>query len=318
MVKAVALLMLLILKANAFPLWFQEYTAAHRKSYTPEEADAAFRVLEPKHDHIQSHSGGLSLRLHHFSDRPRATRRLNTDRASPTTVQKKNLALPLTFDWRTHGAVTDVQEQGTCGGCYCFAGMGSLEYWWKKKTGRLERLSVQECISCTKSRIQDSEGCEGGLMEDLYELAKTYPIGRESFDPFKMRTGRCPARAPKPALRVKSYVSMSDEWGSPIEQELAHHLIAHGPIPVGISSQSMNFELYKGGILRGSHCSGEIDHAVTVVGFGIEGDTRYWIVKNSWGTRWGVDGYFYLERDKKACGINSYASFVTAVEYISL
>ena len=78
----------------------------------------------------------------------------------------------------------------------------------------------------------------------------------------------------------------------------------------------MNFELYHKGILKARHCGKEIDHAVTVVGYGIEHDTRYWIIKNSWGKKWGENGYFRLERDTNACGINSYSSFATDVEVV--
>ena len=74
--------------------------------------------------------------------------------------------------------------------------------------------------------------------------------------------------------------------------------------------------MYRHGIIKASHCGKEIDHAVTVTWFGIEGTTRYWVIKNSWGKSWGESGYFRLERGKNACGINSYSSFATSVEVV--
>jgi cathepsin L len=68
--------------------------------------------------------------------------------------------------------------------------------------------------------------------------------------------------------------------------------------------------MYRGGVLKESQCGKDIDHAVLLVGFTPE----YWIIKNSWGPRWGQAGYLYLERNKNACGINSYASFITEAE----
>lgn len=216
--------------------------------------------------------------------------------------------IPTHFDWRLKNAVTRPKRQGTCGGCYCFAAVDSLEYWWKRKTGNLKDLSVQQCIDCTNAFVQDSDGCDGGLMEDLFQLATKKPIGVASYDRFKERTGKCPHHGPiGKKIKVKSYHVMSDEWNSPIEAEMTSNLVQYGPIPIGIDSKSMNFELYRGGVIRAKHCGKDIDHAVTVVAYTPE----YWVVKNSWGTHWGEGGYFRIERGKNACGINTYSSFVT-------
>ena len=317
--------MLCIAYTMAYPQWFNDYIKEHDKKYTVEQMKKAFTILKPKYDHIQMHDGDLRLRLHKNSDKKRKTnRRLHEmkERANPIrsyfawNKKKKKLNMPLTFDWRTHGTVTEVGEQGECGGCYCFAGIDNLEHWYKKKTGQLKKLSVQECIDCTNSKIKYASGCDGGLMEDLYSMALHWPIGEQKYDPFKQRTAACPRIPPIKGIKVKHYQVMSDDLHSPIEQDLAHNLMKYGPIPVGIDSKTYNFELYRNGIIKASHCGKEIDHAVTVVGFGIEGTTRFWIVKNSWGKHWGEDGYFKLERDKNACGINTYSSFVTDVEVL--
>ena len=111
-------------------------------------------------------------------------------------------------------------------------------------------------------------------------------------------------------MRVKSYAVQSDDTHYPIEQHLAHNLVQYGPIPIGIDSTNWHFEMYRGGVLKESQCGKDIDHAVLLVGFTPE----YWIIKNSWGPHWGQAGYLYLERNKNACGINSYASFITEAE----
>jgi C1A family cysteine protease len=224
-------------------------------------------------------------------------------------LQQQSFAMPLAFDWRTHGAVTTPRAQGSCGGCYCFAGVASLEYWYHKKTGTLKDFSVQQCLDCTHQYIPDSDGCDGGLMEDLYELTKRRPLGFDSADRYRRHDSACVHSGH--GIKVKSYHSIDDEFGGHAEQQLASNLVQYGPIPVGIDSRSLNMELYRDGIIRASHCTREIDHAVTVVGYNTTGTTRYWIVKNSWGKHWGQEGYFYLERDANACGIDSYASFVT-------
>ena len=313
--------LLCITYTMAYPIWFHSYMSEHNKQYTVEQMKDAYNILQPKYTHIQSNKGDLHLRLHKNSDKIRKTnRRLHEMKKravpTPTNKKKKILNMPLTFDWRKHGTVTPVEEQGDCGGCYCFAGIHNLEHWYKKKTGHLKKLSVQECIDCTNSKIKYASGCDGGLMEDLYSMALNWPIGEQKYDPFKHRTSICPRIPPVKGIKVKSFTVMSDDVHSPIERELAHNLLKYGPIPVGIDSKTYNFELYKRGIIKAHHCGKDIDHAVTVVGYGIEGTTRYWIVKNSWGKHWGEHGYFRLQRDHNACGINSYSSFVTDVEVV--
>lgn len=66
--------------------------------------------------------------------------------------------------------------------------------------------------------------------------------------------------------------------------------------------------MYNSGILSSPDCGTDLDHAVTIVGYGKEGDTPYWIVKNSYGPTWGEKGYLRVLREpgsKKAgiCGI---------------
>lgn len=303
-----------VASCNEYPQWFHNYINEHNKEYQNHELEDVYNTLKPKYDHIQNHKGGLKLHLHSFSD-SRIKRRLKVKKRGNSTpnLKKKKLKLPPSFDWRTKGMVTHPKVQGRCGGCYCFAGIDNLEYWWKKKTGTLQKLSVQQCIDCTSDYIQDSDGCDGGLMEDVYKLATTKPITVESYDLFKFRTGKCPRHPPQgKKIKVKSYHIMSDEWNSPIEHDLSYNLIHYGPIPIGIDSKSMNFELYRGGILRNHHCTKNIDHAVTVVGY----TPHFWIVKNSWGEAWGEGGYFRIERNKNACGINSYSSFVLDAEVL--
>lgn len=299
----------------AYPMWFKKYIKDHGKEYTPLQKRIAFQVLKPKYEHIKRSENDLELVLHQTSDIKHRRRKLNVRRASPTKhiSKHRNLGLPLSFDWRPHGYVTPVKNQGSCGGCYCFSAITNLEYWYKKKTGKLKELSIQECMDCSKKMIKDADGCDGGLMEDVYDLNRRWTIGESNFDRFVMRDNVCPLIQPDHGIRTKTYHTISD---LPIENRLVHNLLRYGPIPVGIDSTSFNFELYKSGIIRKHHCGNNIDHAVTVVGYNTKNNIRYWIVKNSWGKNWGIDGYFYLERDRNTCGIDTYTSFATDVEVL--
>ncbi|GJV72538.1 senescence-specific cysteine protease SAG39-like protein [Tanacetum coccineum] len=92
--------------------------------------------------------------------------------------------------------------------------------------------------------------------------------------------------------------------------------VARQPVSVAIDASGSDFQFYSSGVFTGE-CGTELDHGVTAVGYGTSDDgTKYWLVKNSWGTSWGQEGYIMMERDVDAkegiCGIAMQASYPTA------
>jgi len=71
---------------------------------------------------------------------------------------------------------------------------------------------------------------------------------------------------------------------------------------------------YDSGIIT-SDCGTDLDHGVTAVGYGTEGKTDFYIVKNSWGADWGEKGYVRVQRNSGQeggmCGIALAASTPT-------
>jgi len=80
----------------------------------------------------------------------------------------------------------------------------------------------------------------------------------------------------------------------------------HGAVLTGVKAQGP-FQNYKGGIFAGCPATNanELDHAVVIVGYGVSNGTKYWLVKNSWGSTWGEKGFIRIKRDVKMCGIGS-------------
>ncbi len=72
---------------------------------------------------------------------------------------------------------------------------------------------------------------------------------------------------------------------------------------MAIASRQSVFRYYKTGILNSSSCGSTLDHAVLLVGYGSENGQDYWIIKNSWGTRWGDQGYVKIARTAGGAGI---------------
>lgn len=297
-----------------FPKWFIQYIHTHQKAYPISELPKYYHILKEKYRLTHIHSSPiLTLRLNENSDLNRSTynthissrRQRWSEWAGGHDVRHK-LGHPSHFDWRDHHYVTPVKRQGSCGGCFAFAAVGHLEFWYKKMSGHLKELSIQQALDCSGP---ESEGCNGGLMEDVYYHSYWNPIAPSGFDTWKGHDSVCKRRRSHPYVQVRDYVSISDPHGYNLEDDLSKHIYTYGPIPVGVHSTSTHFELYHDGILQSQHCGKEVDHAVLVVGYTPE----YWIIKNSWGTTWGQNGYMYLERGTNACGINTYAAFATSV-----
>ena len=83
--------------------------------------------------------------------------------------------------------------------------------------------------------------------------------------------------------------------------------ITDGPVSVSIDTAHMSFMLYSSGVYSEPKCSrSRLNHAALVVGYGTEGGKDYWLVKNSWGTDWGMDGYIKISRGDNMCGIASH------------
>ena len=94
--------------------------------------------------------------------------------------------------------------------------------------------------------------------------------------------------------------------------------VAQQPVSVSIEADKAVFQQYKSGVFDSSGCGDNLDHATLVVGYGSENGTDYWIMKNSWGTGWGEQGYMRLEildgQSEGVCGIQLEPLFPTAGE----
>ncbi|KAK7310934.1 hypothetical protein RJT34_08740 [Clitoria ternatea] len=217
------------------------------------------------------------------------------------------LHLPDEVDWRQSGAVTGVKDQGSCGACWAFSATGAIEGINKIVTGSLESLSEQELIDCDTSY---NSGCDGGLMNYAYQFViSNRGIDTEEDYPYQARKRSCNKdKLKRHVVTIDDYVDLP-----PSEQELLK-AVASQPVSVGICGSERAFQLYSKGIFTGP-CSTALDHAVLIVGYGSENGVDYWIVKNSWGNSWGMNGYIHMLRNsgnsKGICGINTLASYPT-------
>jgi len=209
--------------------------------------------------------------------------------------EKSKKKIPTNKDWVTEGAVTPVKDQASCGSCWSFSATGAIEGAIYVKHGKLVSLSEQMLVDCDKK----DDGCNGGLMDNAFEFdeaqhglcsEKNYPYIAETSD---CKQDKC-HRVKK--SKVKSYVDLTEG-----DQHGLMAAIAMQPISVAMQADQLSFQLYKEGIFDDTNCGmdGDIDHGVLAVGYGHdkESGTDYWLIKNSWGSSWGENGYIRMVRD---------------------
>ncbi|KAJ9579377.1 hypothetical protein L9F63_024517, partial [Diploptera punctata] len=217
-----------------------------------------------------------------------------------TFLTPENVNIPDEIDWRKLGAVTHVKDQGHCGSCYIFSAVGSLEGQQFRKTGRLTALSEQNVVDC------NHRGCRGGYGSGtLTFIRENGGIDTEESYPYVAYEQECRFNNKTVGAHVTGHVNLP----SGDEQKLKEAVAVIGPIAVAIDVFHDGFLHYKEGLYCEKYCLNQYDflsHEVVVVGYGTDEKTKqdYWLVKNSWGTGWGENGYIRMCRNKdNRCGI---------------
>jgi len=209
-------------------------------------------------------------------------------KAPPIAKSELEIDTPAGIDWRNNGGnyVSGIRNQGTCGSCWAFSLTAGLEAYvmrTRRRPGAAPDLSEQVMLSCS-----GLGSCMGATSLDG-DYIKTTGLPPEKDYPYIAGNGDCAAAAQGWQQRTEKIMS----WSS-IPQELSAlkaALVKFGPLPTALLA-FQDLEHYKSGIY--THVAGilPLGHAVLLVGY--NDAEQYFIVKNSWGTDWGEDGYFRI------------------------
>lgn len=299
---------------------FQQFLKEHNKKYsTIEEYMARFKIFKNNYLKIENFSISADSKATHqvgvtkFMDMtPQEFRKtylnlnvklLNTIMFNTNdSLEFKEDTAPEALDWRQSGAVGPVKDQGSCGSCWAFSTVGNLEGLNYIKNKQFVQFSEQQLVDCDKV----DEGCNGGLMENAFDYIKNAGgLEAQKDYPYKGRGAKCAFAPAKAAIKVSGFVLKNDMDEAAMKEFLA----TTGPLAIAINADPLQF--YDGGIIDedSSSCDPDgLNHGVTLIGYGSENGNDYWILKNSWGSGWGENGYFRFARGKGTCGVNKYVS----------
>uniref|UniRef100_A0ACD5UFC7 Uncharacterized protein n=1 Tax=Avena sativa TaxID=4498 RepID=A0ACD5UFC7_AVESA len=206
--------------------------------------------------------------------------------------------LPESIDWRAVGAVTPVKDQGDCGSCWAFATVAAVESLNQIKNGNLVDLSEQELLDC--GQYNCISGTASGAILWIW---KNGGITTEADYPYTGKKGVCD----KTKLNHHTVSVLTTKYVVSNNEQKLMEAVAKQPVTVAIEVAA-SFAKYKSGVYLGP-CGYAHNHIVTIVGYGKDASTgkKYWIVKNSFGTSFGMDGYILFERGvpdpRGLCGI---------------
>lgn len=168
------------------------------------------------------------------------------------------------------------------------------------------KLSQQQLIDCSWN--ENNNGCDGGLDFQTYNyLLNSGGIAtEEDYGHYLGADGKCHDHAVKKSVQLKGFYNVT--VNDPEAMKVA--LYYHGPVTIAIDASPPTFSFYSHGVYYDPNCkSNDLDHQVLAVGYGELNGEKYWLVKNSWSTYWGNDGYILINQKHNNCGVLSDATF---------
>merc|ERR1719500_1412601 len=220
-------------------------------------------------------------------------------------------SIPSSYDARSKWLITKPKNQMSCGSCAAFAATATHETCMRRAGTPLKGLdlSEQQLVDCGFNG-KGMNGCNGayvGAYQDF--LANSgKAVSHEAQYPYLDRDPNLKCMN-KPTWNTGAKVTKAITDYSCNEDKLKKLVYKYGAVATGIYASDNSFGNYNNGVYNGCSTT-QINHAVTVVGYGTESGKPYWLVKNSWGDNWGDGGYIKIARGNSECGIGGNCALV--------
>ncbi|CAH0717603.1 unnamed protein product, partial [Brenthis ino] len=294
---------------------FHGYKMQHNRNYKGEEHRMRKSIFEENLRRVIEHNKKnlpYKLTINKFSDRTAAELAyLSATRPSdplafgsepfPYSEEEVNQMvqdLPENYDMRIDGVISVVKNQASCGSCWSFATVAAIEGAYARRYGdRLLNLSEQSLVDCAWGFT--NMGCNGGFIESTYKYVIKHGIPAENeYGTYLAEDGMCRLENMTDVYRIKGFGRVPPQSINAMKVAL----YKYGPVTVTINADPI-FD-YGNGIFYNVKCNDRpLNHAVTIVGYGVRDGATYWIVKNSWGEDWGQDGYILFSTLNNNCHI---------------
>jgi len=299
---------------------FEEFKVKFNKTYCcSDEEESRFKIFASNLEDLEltratsSYSTGVTQFADLTEEEFRSFYLGGVKRPNPGTLSKASSGatgsvpkrdLPTSVDWREKGVVSSVKNQGQCGSCWAFATTEMVESYAAIATGSLLELSTQQVTSCSPNPLNCGGvgGCRGSIAQLGFSYLQLFGHTLEESWPYTSgsttETGDCTfdMEATAPAVTLAGY----DTLPANDQDAVLAHIAEVGPLAVNVDASQ--WHSYTGGIFDGCDYAQNMDlnHVVQMVGYTEDA----WIVRNSWGTGWGEDGYIRLARGDQ-CGTDS-------------
>jgi cathepsin L len=300
---------------EALDMWtFEVYAAYFRPGLPKGTAEWEHRasLFEKRLAEAKQHNADPSVTwkmgINQFSDWTQEERRsilgyIPAANSGPrVSAPKFNSLVPTDVDWREKGVLTAIKDQGMCGSCWAFAATEAIESSASIASGKApDILAVEQIVQCTPNpnHCGGTGKCEGATAELAYEyVGNTTGITLQSLYPYTARDGTCDYPSPnrRPVVKVTGYKQMKEND----RNETIKAVASLGPVSVGVAAD--DWFSYSHGVFSGcnNHATLILDHGVQLVGYTTNPDNSLtWILRNSWGSRWGENGFIRLADTSK-------------------
>lgn len=229
--------------------------------------------------------------------------------ASSFVAVAEHIDIAEAVDYRsTLNATLAVKNQGACGSCWAVAVAGSLETHAEARTQGQEipQASYEELVDCVPNpeHCGGTGGCQGATSELAFEYIAAHGLGAMDMYSGYQHDGDGSCRPPSSkALTTDGFVRLPENQARPLRDAVANH----GPVVV--SAWASAWGSYGHGVFGGCAPDAAVNHAILMMGYGADSESgkNYWLIRNSWGTDWGEDGYIRLLRhddDENYCGVD--------------